>query len=185
MEPCSAATFRTPSRFQRKSRCHQLRRYSPSVTARRPRAFGLATSWAILALGYPPLRKALPCLFEGIAPEETADDIVTERGNCSLGCSEKGTSHLWSLHYRVTLFCVSEYSSRRTRTACTMLPSKSSVSGHPRVLSPQSVFTQSFSGAINLFDALQYFFQAGNVGAMDIIDARADCAWVLEVHKSL
>ena len=66
---------------------------------------------AELPLGYPPLRKALPCLFEGIAPEEAADDIVTERGNRSLGCSEKGTSHLWSLHYRVTLFCVSEYSS--------------------------------------------------------------------------
>lgn len=157
MEPCSAATFRTPSRFQRKSRCHQLRRYSPSVTARRPRAllFGYELGdfgvfdLAELPLGYPPLRKALPCLFEGIAPEETADDIVTERGNRSLGCSEKGTSHLWSLHYRVTLFCVSEYSSRRTRTACTMLPSESSVSGHPRVLSPQSGFTQSFSGAIN------------------------------------
>ena len=159
MEPCSAATFRTPSRFQRKSRCHQLRRYSPSVTARRPRAFCLATSWAISASstwrscrsGYPPLRKALPCLFEGIAPEEAADDIRrTGKGQPFFGMQRKGNQSFvesplsGNLVLRVRVFLAED-----PHGLYHVAKRKQRFRPSPGFSSPQSGFTQSFSGAIN------------------------------------
>src|SRR5215469_5730148 len=84
--PCGRISFSQPVRPQKKSRCHQERRYSPSVTSLRPTSCCLAMMFDLAILDRLELgRRDLALLalltrhLDGIRTQETADLVGTKR----------------------------------------------------------------------------------------------------------